>query len=553
MPNYKQLHEDKKSERSELIERYKTDSDLLYLDKYIMKDAKELHAIPDIVNVTLNRPAVFFHNVVSALGKTVEQVVVESEDKNLDTHYVEDFRSAGFRSANDKLTRRGRYELNPWFDFHSCIRGSTAARCVFQIKDGVLDTEIIPWDTRYVTYDVGVDGLKWAAYATIRTKGAIEAEYGTLKIDEKEAKLPTIGKTATVLDVWHTEGHELWIAGKKLFEEPHDFGFTPVVIQTVVLGSMLADEDALVHEEESIFFLIRGAISELQRLISIMQTLNLKAVKPPMKAKKRGASEPPEYEDVMRTAAMTVMEPEEDIQRIDYGDAQRSATIALNMINRALEEGSLSSSDLGILTSPPPSGITLIQIKEGREQVFLPRLDVKSLMNEHLGDMFTQQVIQIGGSVEIGPIGHKRTFQTSKLAGEYTVEHNYFVKSPSIDAGLFSLAAAAGNLIPDGGPTGKRATILQREDWEGDDVQLKVEEAGRLSPAIKMDRIIRALVEAGRDFEAELLSAEMGVNLQQMLAGDISQIPKPEKEDEPTQVVSLFGGQRGRAPAPEEE
>ena len=47
------------------------------------------------------------------------------------------------------------------------------------------------------------------------------------------------------------------------------------------------------------------------------------------------------------------------------------------------------------------------------------------------------------------------------------------------------------------------------------------------------------------EFEAELMSAEMGINLQQMLAGDTKQIPKPEEAEKPEPLVPLFGGGRG--------
>ena len=66
------------------------------------------------------------------------------------------------------------------------------------------------------------------------------------------------------------------------------------------------------------------------------------------------------------------------------------------------------------------------------------------------------------------------------------------------------------------------------------------------------------LIEDEKDEEAELLSAEMGVSLKQMMAGELAS-PKPEPEDDPTQVLSLFGGGGigggggGRQPKTEEE
>ncbi|GAG38201.1 unnamed protein product, partial [marine sediment metagenome] len=100
--DYKQKVKDKQGEQSDLLKRWIADEELLYLDKYIMKDSKD-NVVPDIVNVTLNRPAVFAANMVAALGTTSEQRVVESEAKDFDTAYVEDFQERGFGSANHRL------------------------------------------------------------------------------------------------------------------------------------------------------------------------------------------------------------------------------------------------------------------------------------------------------------------------------------------------------------------------------------------------------------------------------------------------------------------
>ena len=526
----------------------KEDEELLYLTKYEMKDAKG-KKVSNIINITLNRPAVFAANVISALGKTNEQRIVETEDKKLDTAYIEDFQKAGFDSANDRLRRQGRPQLNPFADTQLCIRGRSAARCIFQMVDDVLRTDITPWDTRYVTHETGIDGLKWGAFKAKRQKGLIEAEY-----EEELAKYKvTITKSAEVLDIWSTEHNEVWVAEKKILEQEHSFGFCPVCIQIVPLGygAILLGEDRIKYEGESIFFLIRDVIPELNRLASIMQTLNLISVAPPAGwASKAGqTATPPEREDALGMGALTAIDEGGGVKTVDYGDAKRAAMHAYSMLDKALQEGSLSSIDLGTLQFQL-SAVALIEIGEGRDQVFLPRLQGKALLNEQLAEMFTRQVIQIGGSVELGTPGHKRTFDISKLEGEYETTFNYFVKSPKTDAGLYTLAAAAGNLIPD---KAKRRDILQREDPDGDEKQLRWEEAERLSPAIKINRTVKALIEMEEDFEAELLSAEMGVNLKQMLAGDMSQKIKPEPEEQPKQVVPLLGQGGVRRPTPKEE
>lgn len=542
--DYLKLVKEKKDDQSELESRWQADEDLLYLKKYVMTDARG-HKVDDIVNVTLNRPAVFAANAISALGSASEQGVVVSNVDGFDTKYIEDFHGAGFDSANDRLRKQGKPLLNPFADTQFFIRGRTSRRILFRMEDGILIPDIACWDGRYVTYDIGKGGLDWAAYEMTRSKAAIEAEY----------EIVVTGKTGKVLDVWDTEGNYVYIDGKIGKEQAHDYGFCPVIVQIVPIGygAVLLSEGSLKYEGESGFFLIRGVVPEINRLVSIMQTLNLKAVKPPVTQKIKGKDKPAPYDDLMDSGQNTAMQPGDSIEPISYGDAQRSATIAYNGMSAAIDQGTISPADLGTIERPPASGVRAIMAGEHINNLLRPRLEAKAGLNKQTAEMFTEQVIQIGGSVELGVKGHKRTFETSKLEGEYDTTYRYSFKSPSVDAGLYSLAGAAGHLIPN---KAKRVEILQREDPDGDEKQLRWEEVERLSVAVKIYRGICSLkgVSPNPDFEAELLAAELGVNVDQMLAGDISQQPKPEKAEKPTQMVSLFGGGAGRvSPEPEEE
>ena len=540
MADYKQLDKDKEEEKSELIKRWKIDSGLLYQEKYIMYGPDGKHKVPDVINVTLSLPGRFANDVISMLGTAKEQSIIETDDKNIDTTYIEDFRKAAFNAANARL----KWELNPWFDFHSSIRGGCAARCIFQAIDGILVPDIAQWDIRYVTYEGGAQGLDWAANKTLMSKGTIESE-GWWN-NPLRAKATLKDKGNKVLDVWDTEHNEIWLNDDLVLEQPHPFGFTPVVIRIVTLGSMLADEDSLEHQGEGIFFLIREAVPELSRLLSIMQTLNFTTLRPPVGwgSSEGTQAEAPEYDEAMSPGAITPHEIAGGIKEVKFGDAQRSAQLAYAIMDKAIREATVAASDLGIIESPPASGVRAMVAGESRDQLLSPRLGTKALMNQDLADMFTAQVIQIGGSVELGTTRHKRTFQTSKLDGEYEGYYKYTIKSAAVDAGRASLAAAYGD---DLSWRTKAETIYQLEDVDGEQRLRNIEMAERLSPAIRMRRLLESLVEDGRDEEAELLSAEMGVTLQQMMAGEMVS-PKPEPEQEPKQVLSLFGGGGGRRP-----
>jgi len=518
---------------SSLTSRQDADVSLLRA-KYTMADDKG-HKIPDIVNVTLNKVSMFAAFATSELSKAVQQIVVESDEKNFDTTYVEEFQEVAFGAANDRLRRQGKPQLNPFFDVQNCFRGRSAARCLFRIGEVIqngkteqaLIPDITPWDARYVRYGMGIDGLDWGSYETERSKDAIESERWAI-----EKGFTISGKKAKVIDVWDTEGNFVYVDKKIVYEQEHDYGFCPVALQIVPLGygAILLDENSARYEGESIFFLIRDLVPELNRVISISQTLNFKSVKRPATAKLKGNKPPPDYEEVMASGAMTAIEPDEDIQPIDYGDITASFDRAYSILERAIQEGSLTNIDIGD-PRHPFSAVALIELGETRGQVLLPRLANKSLMNESLAEMFTKQVINLPvSSVELGVPGHKRTWQTGKLDGEYSTEYKYFIKSPKEDIARYSIAASAGDLISN---KTKRETILQLEDPDGEQRQLDVEDAERLFPSIKADRVIKSLVEEGRDYEAELASAQMGMELQAVLRGEIPEV-KPTRE--PTQV-----------------
>jgi len=536
--DYKKAVEDKKTELSSLHSRMDEDRKLVELSKYTLKDVND-KSVPDSISVTLNDPAVFATNVEASLGNATEQIVVDSNSKQLDTAYIEDVVRASLASANSRLIKGGRFPLNPVFDQQMCRRGRGAARCLFRIdkNTGELITDIVPWDSRYVYYAMGADGLLWAAYETTRSRDLILAKYP--KADVKD-------ETAEVLDIWSKEHNEVWIGEDMVLEQKHPCGYVPVCLQLVPMGSMLADKDSLAHQGESIFFLIRDLLPEMNRLVSIIQNLNMLSFDNALlwKSEEGTQATPPSHKDLTKPGGVTATDIGGGAEPVNYGELKRSAYLLHSMIETRIQRGSLSSIDLGTL-SFQLSAVALIEIGEGRDQVFLPRLGARGLLNQQLAEMIIDQILKTGEtSVEIGSRGHKRTFDTRKLQGEYEVAFKYFIKSPKIDVARFSMAAAAGNLVSD---KFKTENILRLEDPEGDDRQKRWEEAERLSPAIKMRRDIKALLEMAdrgdKDAEAEakLLADALGVTIEQMLSGRAEQLPKPEEAEKPQPLVPLFG------------
>ena len=543
MPDFLTLIKDKEQEQGELDKRMQGDGELVRLQKYILKDSQG-KKVPDIINVTLNRPAIFAANVISALDGASQQTIVESDDKRMDTHEIEQFQEAAFASADALLRKQpGQILLNPFASAQLCLRGRTARRVLFRMEGDTLVSQITPWDGRHIYYELGNEGLPWAGYKTTRSKAQIEAEY-SIRINGKDGK---------VTDVWTPRHNEVWINEKKVLEQEHSYGETPVVIAVVPLGygGILLDTNRVVHEGESIFFLIREIVPELNRLATILQTLNMKAAQPPAEQIRKGGGEPSDYEDALGMGSITGLDIGEGTRLINYGDAKRAAEMLYTIMDRALQAGSITDIDLGNLQFPL-SAIALVQLGEGRDQVFLPRLQAKAMLNQATAEMFTRQVLQIGGTVELGLPGHKRVFSTRKLSGEYETSYKYFTKSPKIDIARMSVAAAAERFFD---PETILRDILMVEDWEGIMQKRYFYMAEQVDPLILRHRIIMNMLKLGEEGdeeaarEAKIMAASMGMSLAQIKAGQLPKPPEPEKKPEPMLPLLGEGGQTGGLPS----
>ena len=544
-----QLHKDKKDERKALNNRRDIDEALVTSFHYIMQDAR-LQPIKDIVNVTMNRLKVFKAYVEASLNKADETVVVESDDEQLETSVIEDAIKDSFRSANYRLIKKGGFRLEPYFDQQATMRGEAADLVLFQMLDTdkgrILDTNITQWDTRYITYDASEEHLAWGAYETRKTKGMIEAEKWA-----QDIKFIIKGKDAEVIDLWTPDEHRVYVNGDKKFDEENPWGYPPINVQKVPIGSMLAGKDELQYQCESIFFLVRELINEYNRCVSIMQTHNLKVIKPPTIQTKLGGGEPSDYDEAMAMGANTAVEPGEGISPIDFGDAKRSMVFALQEINKALDDGTLSRITLGDLPGEL-SAIALIQIEQGQGQVFMPRLGTRGLLKEQTSKMFIQQIIFTGEStVEIGTPGHKKKYKVSDLEGEYDIVFRYANKSPETDFARLSIARQYkdADMLDE---LSIMTDIMKRDDPKGDLKKLQRQRLRMISPNLRMYDGLMALAEAvedgdeGAKDEIDIVEAELGVSLDQLLAGNVLK-PPPEPTPTPAAIPLLTGGSRSSA------
>ncbi len=539
--DYLALINEKEQEEQQLYQRMQADANMLHLEKFTLKDPSGT-PIPDIVNVTLNRPAILAANVISSLGKVIQQIIVESEDLSIDTHSIEHFQKTAFMAANHRLMKQARPTLDVFADTQFCMRGRTGRRILFREENGEIVPDISNWDGRYMRYEMGPNGPLWAAYVMERNRDIVEAQYG----------LVTHGKVAKVCDVWDPWHNEVLVDGKIVFEQEHDCGETPVAIEVVPLGygDILLDQNRIKRQGESIFFLIRDIVPQLNMLISILQTLNLKLVKNPMQfANREGVhGDPPEYEDAMGMGSITSVDVGGGITPVTYGDARNAAQMAYGIMEKAIQEGGYTDIDVGNVRQPF-SAVALITIGENKDQVYLPRLAAKENLNVQTANMITRQVRQMGGTVKLGIPGHMESFKTKELEGEYTTSYRYHVKDPKTDIARMAVAQVAERYYP---REIILSDILQVEDPEGVERAWLNQEAGIISPNVKRHRIIMALLEEAERgdenaaVEAKILEVEQGVAIDQVRQGNLPQVAGPPG---PSTTLPLMGS-ASEVPAP---
>lgn len=532
---------DKEAESKELDNRMQTDMSLFHLDKYVMRDT-EGRRISDIVNVTLNAPKTFAKNVISGLGSVIEQTVVKSKDMGFDTHSIEDFHNACFDAANEMLRKRRHQYLNVFADAQFALRGRTARVVLFRLKDGILIPDIRCWDGRYMQYDVDEKGVSIAGYKMKRSKGQIESEYGIVIKDNY----------GDVYDIYSHDHNELWINNKRVSRnkdgssrvEEHYYSQCPVVVEVVAsgYGDIFLDEDHYKYEGESIYSDVRDLYSELNRVVSIMQTLNLKSVKGPMNYEHPQGKAVPEYEDATDMGTIT----EGKTTPVNYGDIKKASEMAYNIIEKYLREGSITSIDLGNLEFPL-SAVALVELGEGRDRVFLPILDSKAKINQATTQMFTKQILDMHvSSVEIQNDLYSEKLSTKNLDGKYTTMYKYYAKSPKTDIARMNIAQLAERYYD---PQTILAEVLQVEDPADILRKRYLYQAEIDFPIIKQHREILAALELAKRgdknaaVEAKMMAMQLGVTIDQIKKGILPVTPQnPGQESVNKQLMSSMEG-----------
>ena len=512
--------------RDDLYKRMDADKNLAALSPYALTD-KQGKPVSGMINITLNLPALFSAHVKAALLRAVEDVVASGIGRDDDVNSpVEKFVRAGWRAADMRLAARDESLTSPFLADQVDLRGRGAFRVTWHKKDRVVIPDILPIDTRHFTYEMGSEGLLWGAYKTKRSGRELLDEYPQAA---QKARVKETDKEIPFVDLWDGDQNVRYANGKEIQADKNQHGYPPFVVRHVPMGLLTRDDDAMVREGESIFYLIRTLVPELNRLATIMQTQNMSGVKPAREyASKEGVdAEPAEEADVMGTT--TPIDIGGGYGLLDMPDITNSGRLMHQVLTRLIQAGSLSMTDYGNLTFPL-SAVALIELGESQSEVFAPRLGTFGLIKQAASEMFIEQAQRLGVSqIELGTRGHKQKFKVSKLEGDYDLDFTYDPTDPATDIARMNFADVARAWLDD--DTIVRTILKMKDPAEIKRKRLN-EEVERLSPVIKLYRHAQALLKEGRTLEAKILADQLDITMDQLASGNLT--PEEEK-GRPTQ------------------
>jgi hypothetical protein len=507
----KEMVEYREGELANLTMRQDEDKELYYLAKYKMKylDGKE---VPEgkVHNVTLPDPALFAYRANAIIASAIQQIVVKGKGmSDAETSYIEDFISAVLYEIDSKLGDQGTAGHFPFNTEQMDIRGRCAARFLFRKEKGKLVADYSRWDTRFVTFRYDRQGLKWAALKTPRCREDIISEYPNADVQ---------GESEYVIDWWGRKKNEVWIGSNIEHTRGHDYGEVPVVYSTCPAGSMLFDSDAISHEGESLFALVRDIYPELNKAASVLQTLNMMSFQEPMQYESEEGEtatlpEKPPY----GVGMVVAVEKGGGFKKMPVEDMRNATRHLLAMLEGRSQRGTLPAVDYGNLTFPL-SAVAIGKLTESKDVIFVPRLSGLAMFYCRLARMMIRQYLMRGMASEFGEEGNRKLFSVDKLKGSYSIKFRYYSQSPEQQIANYAVGSAAHNM----GMSLKTVftDILKLPNPMGEILARKAEDAENLDPILKLHNYTLSLLEqGGRDIDAMILSDQVVAMIKQRRIG----------------------------------
>lgn len=523
---------DKEFELGGLYKRNEADEKLRLMEDYQLLDSHN-NPIQKVINVTGNDAATFGDKIVSSINKADRHTVAE-QDTTSDTKMSDDQTTRIEHGIDDmldegdmRLQKRGLPGLYPVINEMACYRGRIGGRwLVRKDQDGKQIIDILPMDTRYMAYEFGSDGMEWGSFRIRKSKASLKSTYD----------INYRGNSGEIRELWTPEESMYWLDEKPLIRsdgldgkkardigEKHNIGRPPIVVSIVPVGSFLQSKDSNKNIGESIFWMMRKLIAEKNRCLSILQTQNLMSIRPPTQYEsEKGVRGVLPDESPYELDSIVAIEKGAGYKPMPRADMIQSSRYVFAHIQQMIHIAGLTPLDFGNLTFPL-SGVTVARLTDEKATIFVPRIDTISVFYQ-LGILLLLD--QLVGSIELGTIGKKTSYRRSDFDGDYEIKFTWKTLDPIQNIANYSLAKTAEGIIS---KKMIKRDIIQVDNPDEDDNEMKAEEAYEESPILRKISQVRALIALNKNKDAELMAkTELGMSIRQVMAGGMPEPVKPK-------------------------
>jgi hypothetical protein len=546
-----EIHKELQKEFGSKYTRMDEDATALQEPSYTLTD-KAGKEIRNVLSMCSNIFQIFDANVEASLGRANEKLIIESNNKSVDTGKLEEIGNAIWAQVAQKRRKQGRWPLDSVLDQFNCRRGSSAM--VFPVNTVTdengerLDINMVPWDTRWSTFVMGENEPEQMVREIEMKRDEVESHPLAVK---NNYKCPSA--KAKEAEAWTKEDHLFYVNDKEAFGEENPYGFVPGAWQEVPMGTMLQDKDVEKYRGESIFYIPRPLVKDYNRLLSILNTQSLQSIKPPMQVETDEKLPPDPYETMTGIGTMNKVDSQNAIHPVVMPDLRQSAIALLGEIKEMINDSTLRQIAITDIPSGGLSTAALLNIVQGQGQVYMPRLGVRGLIKQ-TGLEYIFKIIKALGltSFTIGTGGNSKTYPVKVLDGQYDISYIYTNTTAESASAQLALAQTHRNLglLPDKTII---KDVLKRDDWEGEYNEMLWQRMAQRVPTIAIYREMMAgsflYKERGDDnILAELKIAEqyLGLTAEQMKRGILPQMGN-EKPIQVSEDLPALGSPQRKA------
>jgi hypothetical protein len=538
--DYTKWLSDRQSEFSDLFTRMDEDKDLIIRTPYVMYD-KDNRQQPDVENLTLNDASVFATRVKSTLKGANMQPDFRSDDLTDDeTTFVENFTKDYTQVIDESIRTKEISNLLSFNIEQVCFRGGIFTRSTPKLDKvtGKFSPGILPMDRRYTMYEYGADKLKAISYTTNRSKQGVENEYG------KEIADKMNGTTVEVTDLWHEDKEIVYVAGVEAKNKKHGYDELPFVEQLCDRGLMFADDDRLLRNGESIFCNNRELYETKHKLGSILMTLTIMSFMGGLQyeSDKGIKASKPELPPYGERTVNPIDKGTKGYFSMPVNDVQNATRMLYSMVESSLQQGSLPAVSYGSLQFPL-SAVAISGLQEAEDPIYIPSLDALGYYYRSLFQLIIKQYIKLKLNIKLGAIGYQRQYPYEQLKKNYSLSFKFFSTSPKQQMANISVAAALGDTVSD---DYKRREVIKLENPDAEESKIWAERAPLMSPVVAKYKTIEGLIERNQIIEANMMAAELGATLDQLLTGGLVQDnSQTVTKNPPKQIMPMFAGRIG--------